>query len=234
MSGSAQLVTSPVFDRFIKHGAQMFVGMRLAPTEEQHSAVYYNFMQPKDGAVIVDLGCGVGGCGYYLQQINPTLRVINVVNEPSLIKYMRELGRECVEASFENTGLSAGIADHVMFNESIGHGDLSAVLGEAARLLKSGGTLIIKDFSPLEQAQKELVFDEWAYTVRRPDLVVATAYKHGFSVETVCHPPAYTDHAFMLIGNEPDVQRAMGFSPKDFPISQTLYRFIKGNAHGRA
>lgn len=233
MNGKDSVLLDTVFDRFIKHGAQMFIGMRLAPTEEQHAAVYYGFMQPKNEAVIVDLGCGVGGCGYYLQQINPTLRVINVVNAPSLIAYMKQLGRECIEAPFESTGLPDNIADNVMFNESMGHGDLDAVLAEAARLLKDGGTLTIKDFSPLDHTKKEIVFEEWGYRVKRPDLVLGAAYRYGFHVEVIYHPYAYTEHAYGLIGKEPDVQRAMGTDRSQIPICQTLYKFTKGGLSGR-
>lgn len=228
MNQEKHLALSTVFDRFVRHGAQMFIGMRLAPTEEQHVYAYNSFMQPKHNAVIVDLGCGIGGCGHYLQQMSPSLRVINVVNEPSLIAYMQRLGRECVEASFENTGLPDAIADNVMFNESIGHGDLDAVLAEAARLLKPGGTLTIKDFSPLDPAKEEIFFDEWDYRVKRPDLVLSAAYKQGLHVEVMYHPYAYTDHAYMLIGEEPDVQRAMGTEPSHMPICQTMYKFTKG------
>lgn len=233
MNEEGRILLGAVFDEFVRNGAQMFVGMRLAPTEEQHTAIYYNFMQPNQNAVVVDLGCGIGGCGYHLQQIDPSLRVINVVNEPSLIAYMQSLGRECVEASYENTGLPDGIADNVMFNESIGYGDLDAVLAEASRLLKAGGRLTIKDFSPIDQTKEEVEFDEWDYRSKRPDLVISLAYKHGFHVEMLFHPSIYMDHWDEIMGDNPDVKRVLGDDPKLLPICQTLYKFVKGNLSGR-
>jgi SAM-dependent methyltransferase len=234
MNDEGRILLGAVFDEFVKHGAQMFVGMRLAPTEEEHAVAYYGFMVPKPEAIIVDLGCGIGGCGYYLQQIDPSLRIINVVNEPALIAYMQQAGRECVEASYEKTGLPDAIADNVMFNESIGYGDLDAVLAEASRLLKPGGTLTIKDFSPLDQTKEEVEFDEWDYRSKRPDLVLAAAYKQGLHVEIVCHSHAYMDHWDTLMGDNPDVKRVLGDDPKLLPICQTLYKFVKGNLRGRA
>lgn len=233
MNSEGRVLLKAVFEEFIKHGAQMFIGMRLAPTEEEHAAAYYTFMQPKEDAVIVDLGCGIGGCGHYLQQIDPSLNVINVVNEPSLIEYMKHVGRECVLASYDDTGFSDEIADNVMFNESIGYGDLDSVLKEAARILKTGGTLTIKDFSPLDPSKEEVEFDEWDYRSRRPDLVLAAAYKHGLHVEIVCHPRAYMEHWDKIMGENPDVQRVIGEDPKLLPICQTLYKFVKGSLRGR-
>lgn len=234
MNEDGRVLLGAVFDEFVKHGAQMFIGMRLAPTEEQHAYVYHAFMQPKQDAVVVDLGCGIGGCGHYLQQLVPTLRIINVVNEPTLIAYMQQVGRECVEASYENTGLPDAIADNVMFNESIGYGDLDALLKEAARLLKPNGVLTIKDFSPLDPALEEIEFAEWDYRSKRPDLVLASAYKYGLHVDVIYHPDTYMGHWDAIMGNNPDVQRVLGPDPKLLPLCQTLYRFVKGPLRGRS
>lgn len=234
MSKGGAAALNNVFHKFVSHGAQMLLGMRLAPTEEQHAYVYLSFMQPKHDAVIVDLGCGIGGCGYYLQQMIPTLQIINVVNEPALIAHMNKAGRECVEASFEKTGLPDGVADNVMFNESLGYGDLDEVFSEAARLLKNDGVLTIKDFSPLNQAEKEVKFEQWGYRSRSPEVVIAAAYRHGFHVDVVYHPDTYTEHWKEIMGDETSVNEALGTAVDLFPICQTMYRFVKGQLRGRA
>lgn len=101
MNNDGRTLLSAVFDEFEKHGAQMFICARLAPTEEEHMIAYYKFMQPKRGATIVDMGCGIGGFGHYIQRIDPSIKIINVTNEPRLINKMQELGRPCTEDSFE-------------------------------------------------------------------------------------------------------------------------------------
>jgi SAM-dependent methyltransferase len=205
----------------------MFCGMRLAPTEKEHCEIYYGWMYPNHSSVIVDLGCGIGGCGYYLNQIDPSLRIINVVNEQSLIDEMTRLGRFCINASFDDTPLPNKFADVVMFNESIGYGDLNKVFKEASRILVNGGILTIKDFSPLDPFKTEVSFDEWDYLCHRPDIVIAAASRHGLFLDKVVQADAFMDHWYEIMGDNKDMKRILGENPKHLPISQTLYRFIK-------
>jgi ubiquinone/menaquinone biosynthesis C-methylase UbiE len=234
MDNNGSILLNAVFDEFVKHGSEMFCGMRLAPTELEHCQIYYDFMNPPTGATVVDLGCGIGGCGAYLQKIDPSLEIINVVNEAPLIAEMKRLGRVCINASFENTPLPNNFADVVMFNESIGYGDLGKVLKEASRLLKIGGILTIKDFSPLDPSKEVIGFDEWDYYSHRPDIVLNVAYRNNLSIDKLQQPKIYMDHWDKIMGDNMDAKRVLGEDTKLLPLSQTLYRFIKGNLSGRS
>jgi SAM-dependent methyltransferase len=235
MNAEGKVLLNAVFDAFTQNGANMFIATRLAPTEQEHAALYYNFMRPKAYSIIVDLGCGSGECGALLQNIDPTLQVVNVVNDKTLIQYMTNVRRICVQASFEDTPLPTGCADYVMFNESIGYGDLDAVFKEANRLLKDGGVVTIKDFTVIDPTKPHVFLENWSYTIRQPSEFIAAAYRNGFSVEAMIHPPSYTKHWFEIMEkSEKARESALRHDPKNLPLCTVLYRLVKGNLNGRS
>ena len=228
-------VLKPAFKAFIENNSKLLIAARLAPTELEHVKIYHEFMRPKSGSIIVDLGCGTGECGALLQQIDPSLEVINVVNDDALIQLMDNLGRMCINASFENTNLAAGIADNVMFNESIGHGDIDRAFKEANRLLKDGGVVTIKDFSITDQTKTEIALESWGYIIHQPYTFIETAYKNGFSIDTMLHPEMYMKHWYDLIGKNKAVKdSAAQHDPDTLPLCMVLYRFIKGDLSGKS
>lgn len=226
---------SAVFQQFMENGAYLFNAARLAPTEEEHCRLYYDFVHPEPNALIVDLGCGSGEVGAWFNKLDPSLRVMNVVNDDTLIKHMRELGRVCLNKSMDDTELPGGAADNVMFNESIGHVRLGAAFKEAARLLKPGGTLTIKDFSINDHSLPWLHLEQWGYTIHRPEDFIREAHHAGFSVQALIHPPMFTKHWHDIM-EKSDVAKdsAMLHNPDELPICMVLYRFVKGDLDGRS
>lgn len=224
-----------VFDDFMSNGAFLFNATRLAPSEGEHCRIYYDFVQPTSGALIVDLGSGVGEVGAWFREFDPTLRVVNVVNDQSLILHMLANGRECISCSMDDTPIPAGVADNVMFNESIGHVSLNAAFKEAARLLKDGGVLTIKDFSITNPSVADLHLGSWNYSIRQPGMFITEAYKHGLSLQAMIHPPMFTKHWFDIIEkSNATKQSAMLHDPAKLPLCTALYRFVKGSLDGRS
>lgn len=235
MNAEGTALLGSVFDHFMANGAFLFNATRLAPTEAEHCRIYYDFVQPQQGAVIVDLGCGSGEVGAWFQHFDPTLRVVNVVNDSSLIAHMLRLGRECVNASMDATPLPDGIADNVMFNESIGYVPLEAAFKEAARLLKPGGVLTIKDFSIVDPNQVKFHLDNWDYTISQPSEFITKAMSAGFSVQALIHPPIFTKHWYDIMEkSEVAKESAMRHDPRNLPLCTVLYRFVKGPLNGKS
>ena len=233
MNNEGQKLLSGVFRAFMANNANLFNATRLAPTEKEHIEIYYRFINPPHNALIVDLGCGSGECGHLLQGIDPSLRIVNVVNNDALINLMEGLGRVCLNASFEATGLESEIADVVMFNESIGYGNIDVAFKEAHRVLKSNGILTIKDFSITDPKSTFSYLHDWGYVIHQPPTYIAAAYNNGFSIDQLIHPPIYTKHWFDIM-EKSDVAResALKHDPKKLPLCTALYKFKKGNLSG--
>jgi SAM-dependent methyltransferase len=235
MNAEGTVLLGSVFDHFMENGAFLFNATRLAPTEQEHCELYYNFVQPAHDAHVVDLGCGSGEVGAWFQKFDPTLRVTNVVNDADLIEFMQKHERVCTLKSMDDAGLPDGCADNVMFNESIGYVTLEAAFKEAARLLRSGGVMTIKDFSIINPATTRIHLDNWDYTIRQPEDFIREATKAGFSVQALVHPPMFTKHWFDIMDkSEVARESAMRHDPAKLPLCTVLYRFVKGELNGRS
>ena len=223
----------PVFSEFLDKGNLLFNAALIAPTEKEHGRAYYEFMQPSKDARIVDMGCGTGHLGVMLQEIDPSLDVMNVVNDPALIELMQDKNIQCVYSSFEETPLAKECADAVMFNESMGHGDIRKCFDEAFRVLKNGGILTIKDFTTIDSSQEVLSFDDWGYKLYRQDIVIGVAYQHGFNLVAVNHPKMYTKDWFD-IAEKHFVKYVGTYDTQNMPVCSVLYKFVKGDLSGRS
>jgi len=224
---------APIFFEFLRKGNKLFNAALLADTEKDHVRAYYEFMQPESNSFIIDMGAGTGYCGELLQNIDPSLEVLNIVNDPTLIKLMKESGLNCLYESFENTSIEKDFADIVMFNESIGHGDLHRCMAEASRTLRHNGMLTIKDFTTTNQTQEVLSFESWGYNVYRQDIMIGVAYQHGFSLVEIKHPKMYTKHWFDIAKSN-NVEYVVNYDAQNMPLCSVLYKFIKGNLNGRS
>jgi 2-polyprenyl-6-hydroxyphenyl methylase/3-demethylubiquinone-9 3-methyltransferase len=96
----------------------------------------------KPGAVLVDLGCGAGLLAPHL--VGKGYRHIGVDITASALAQAGQHGVTVVRADVCHVPLADGCADVVSAGEILEHvTDLSAVVGEACRLLKPGGLLVL-------------------------------------------------------------------------------------------
>ena len=106
-----------------------------------------------DNAVVADLGCGTGATARSLVRRYPRARVSAVTIVPAQISRGRRLSAatapiDFVLADYTATGLQGGAFDAAYAIESWCHArgpGKRAAVGEAARLLKPGGRLVIAD-----------------------------------------------------------------------------------------
>lgn len=218
-----------VFEKITSKGGTLFCASFLAPTERENCEVYYKFMKPNAHAKIADLGCGIGGWGDHLISIDPTLKIMNIVDDERLTSYMVYQNKNCIKASFDNTPIPDKYCDNVMFNESIGHGHLPKVLKEAARILKDGGVLTIKDFCPVDSRVTAFGIPNWGYTCWRSDIVISSAYMAGFTLDETRHPKMHMQQWFNVMGDEGGPKKLLGVKDNTMPVRQILYRFVKGD-----
>lgn len=166
-------------EEFLRAGLTVFQGAMLADTEAAHCDKLYDMIRPT--GVVVDMGCGIGGVSAAFKARDAALTCIGITN--SQLQVARALpGVEIRLADMADTGLDAGVADVVMFNESFGYGVTRQLLDEAFRLLRPDGVLAIKDFNFVQhspvigQCEKQ-----WGYTVHSPEALTGYARAAGFS-----------------------------------------------------
>lgn len=182
---------------YLKHGLRVMQAAMFARTEAAHVYELYKMVRPPIGARIVDMGCGIGEVGRLFQQFDPSLRYLGVTNSKVQARHAAAAGLRCHLGDFARVPLLDGDADVVMFNETIGHGELGDLIAEAHRLLAPGGVLFIKDWdSPTAHFSAD-----WGYTLTPTPEVVAAIERAGFAGVEVSHPTANYDRfaAFMKV-----------------------------------
>lgn len=119
-----------------------------------------------DGRVIVDLGCGPGNL-FALIGGRP-MALIGVDIAVGSLDRARKLGYTTIEADAQDTPLASDIADIVAINGTLHHcDDMAAVLREAARLVRPGGT-IVTDHDPNRSAWNFRGLALWLWKLRLP------------------------------------------------------------------
>ena len=217
------------------NGHNMFIATRLGRTEKQHAATYYNFMAPQSGSVIVDMGSGIGEHGAYFSAFDPTLVVINIVNDEILIEKMISLGRHCVHTSYTDTKLPDESVDIVMFNESLGYEPLADSFKEAFRILRPNGEVVIKDFSITDPKISAFELDKWGYSIRKDYEIIKAAEDAGLSLLALFHPTYYMQHWDDLHAANEHVEASVKLHhPSELPLCTSLIKFKKGTLNGRA
>lgn len=151
----------------------------------------------RSGEVVLDAGCGVGGPGLYAAMHIPGIKIYGVTLSP----YQAELGQGLIDAStvsdrvhiqagdYHELPFPDGMFDRALFLESAGYSfQLCPLFTEIARVLRSGGSIYIKDVfrreGELSKAESEnLEAFRKIYVHRTPTMkqMVAALRESGFS-----------------------------------------------------
>ena len=134
--------TPEVVDR----GHRVLHGAMLADTEAGHIRVLAALMDLPRGALVADLGCGIGEVARLMGADRPDLRWVQVNLSETQI---RQADGARVVADFHHLPLADASVDAVLFLFSLCHGDLAAALREAARVTRPGGLCFIFDLARL-------------------------------------------------------------------------------------
>lgn len=166
-------------------GHRVLHGALLADTEAEHIRVLADLMDLPHGALVADLGCGIGEVARLLGAERPDLRWVQVnLSEPQI----READGARVVADFHSLPLADASVDAVLFLFSICHGDLTAALREAARVTRPGGVCFIFD---LVRTAGGNAASEAALMARfhSPEAMRAAAASAGWRLD-IGYPPA--------------------------------------------
>lgn len=176
---------------YLKHGLTLFQCGLFAETEFEHVQRYCDLIRPR--GTVVDMGAGVGTMGKLMRTICPEVQqVINVTNSIEQAKLIDASKETVILSDFHAvTKIPDGSADVVMFNESFGYGDPAALLTESARILKTNGRLVVKDFSVDKRLLDVIVLPGWDYRVFPQHEILHTAAKSHLRCLSVSHPTTY-------------------------------------------
>jgi SAM-dependent methyltransferase len=208
---------------YVKHGLTLFQSRLLADTEQGHIATYADMLRPS--GLVVDMGAGVGAMGAGLQARCPEISsVINVTNSAVQAEYIRNAGGLVCERDYHSVPeVLDGTADFVMFNESLGYGDLPLLMAEASRMLKAGGRVAMYEFLPLNPIE-QIHEPDWKYTVYPADVLLKTAAEHQLRCTTLLEP-SVSDNMWQLFLRRANVGKPR--SVEQFSATKALFVFQK-------
>ncbi|MCY1166331.1 Ubiquinone/menaquinone biosynthesis C-methyltransferase UbiE [compost metagenome] len=166
----------------LEQGIRVLHANLFAETDELHIARLLELMDPPEGAVVLDAGCGVGEVARMMKQIRPDLSFV-------LLNVSRAQLEECpqdmalIEADFNSMPIPDGSVDLVMFHYSICHSaDWVATLREARRVLRDEGALFINDMSR-DDGNNALMVPTLGAAVHHAGDVVDWAKRAGFDLQ---------------------------------------------------
>lgn len=133
-------------DIALASGHRVLQTHRFAPTDLEQVKYLLNLMNPTEGAVVLDAGCGVGEVSKIMSQIRPDLKFIllnisqyQLDHCPTGPQFLHVLG-DCHEINLPDY-----CVDAVMYSSTLCQLDTEVALKEAHRVLKTGGVLLIND-----------------------------------------------------------------------------------------
>mgnify|MGYP001548569030 CR=1 FL=1 len=189
----------------------------LADKAEDHVAALLTLMNFPEGAVVLDAGCGVGEIARLMATARPDLRFILQNISASQLDMCPPFMK--LHGSFENIPLPDASVDAIMFNYSLGHGDLWRCFAEARRILRPGGILSVYDLAAFDPAPMKR---ELGYTIHAVAAVARAANWCQF-VDDFTYVPNIKYAGNRLSLANPQERAAIEAT---FPI---FYRFTKPN-----
>ncbi|WP_254274057.1 class I SAM-dependent methyltransferase [Haloarcula marina] len=180
---------APVYDRVMPPARRGLLRDGLAVAE-------------RDVERMVDVG---GGSGRAIRRLDAPQRTV-VDAAPGMLRQARRHGLDTVAGDARRLPLKSGSVDAVLVVDAIHHMDrVDDVLAEAARVLRPGGVLVIRDFDPV--------------TLRGRGLVAA---EHLVGFESVFYTPAELVEKLTAAGLRPTiVEEGFGYTVAGVAESET-------------
>jgi SAM-dependent methyltransferase len=188
--------TSDAYDAVATLYAEQFTdSLRGRPLERALLAAFAESVGAGSGGEVADLGCGPGYVTAHLRELG--LRAFGVDASPAMITLAREANPDLrfEVGSMTALDIADGALGGVLSRYSIIHtppADLPAVVAEFARVLASGGQLLISCFATDDRTIPTQSYDHTVATAYRwsPDRLAALLRDVGLSevARVLCEP----------------------------------------------
>jgi ubiquinone/menaquinone biosynthesis C-methylase UbiE len=175
-----QAYTRAITRSAVRQGQELFQIHRLEPTDRLHMATLMSVLDPPEGGVMADVGCGIGAAADHIRALRPDLTVVQLNVSDYQLGYAEGFR---VQADFESLPFKDGSLDAAMLLYAIGHGTPELVLAECARALKPGGRLLIWDLLAREAVAASRMLLTYFYTVLYPTQWVQAIRRSGLKLD---------------------------------------------------
>jgi SAM-dependent methyltransferase len=167
----------------LQQGVRVLNPFLLGETETDHAMRLLELLAPKEGAVVLDAGCGVGELALLMSKARPDLqfKLLNA-SQAQLDQCPPEMERIC--ADYAQMPLPDASVDVVMFAFSLCHADdwLTA-LREAFRVLRHDGVVFIFDMVRIHDGGSNTLMQERFWSMAfRPSQILDVAQRAGLQL----------------------------------------------------
>ena len=167
-------------------------------TDKEHVEHLLAWLSPPVGATVIDAGSGIGEVSRLMSEMRTDLGFLLVNVSPlQLALGPHEDGERFCHLQADCHDLSGsvpdGFAEAIMYSSALCQMDAPVALGEAFRVLKTGGVLLINDMASLDGHLPEIEAT-LAARVGHPDTLIEEVTQAGFAIDFVLHPEGSDAH----------------------------------------
>jgi len=213
-------------EQVLATGIRVFNGALFGANEAEHVAVLLEALNPPEGAMVLDAGCGVGEMARLMLDARPDLDFLLVNTSAAQLAHCPEDTHRLLGDFHDLTDVPDASADAVIFSYAICHsGDWPRALAEARRILKPGGVLLINDMARLEGDNTE--FEQvLGARVHAPEEVEMWAAMAGFGLDLAVAPTVEVERMRELLADDELADRLLA------GVVPTIWRFraLEGTA----